>query len=461
MVVSIDVHRIEERFFILSKYLEPFLSDVSQILVRRVFSEKKVSRTIYFNNDDCPVPWGYSLKARQYFPDFSSVISISPNDIYKVEIKGRKEGNVRDKIQRNLPIGEAIRFINEQLNTQMPDIVLRPYAADEYQRVHFISRENERMLRLTVDWNTRYAYFEEGSPEAIWTGNDDFIRVELKVSPEYGGSEEHNKVLEVIAKYSAVPVISKRSRAFNLASVFLDKKGSRMKKEIHEREIEAKFLVHHPNPAILFLALKKHLQGGHPYRVCPHYAYTKEEGGINYYWARRDYQQQIVEGLKIRFLGQLIKPVFKKSTSIIPDHFGLNCVLEREEVKGQAINFTQEAYNEIIRRAERDLGSLEFIGYLVRSRRAFWPENKVTGRVYHISIDECRSFDGRVIYQMEVEYTGRYLDRSSNESETELKQAIREEVTELSQEVLVFCNRSEQYLTPTTLTKFDWLRKKS
>lgn len=462
MTAPIDIHRIEERFLILPENFEAFLKDISKVLRPQAFSQKKVSRTIYFNNDDCPVPWGYSLKARMFLPDFSSEISISPEDIYRIEIKGRKEGNLRDKLQKELPIFEATQFINEHLGSQMPGVILRPYAADEYLREHFVSQE-EKLLRLTVDWDIRYAYFEENSYTAVWTGKDNFARIELKVAPERMKSEEHKRVLEIIAKYSPLPIISKRARAFHLASIFLDKKGSNLKKELQECEIEAKFLVRHSNPASLFLALKRYLQKNIIYTVAPHYPYTKEEGGINYYWAQRNTQGETVEGLKLRFLGRAIKTVFKKSTVIVPDSFGLGCILERQEKKGKVIDFTQKDYDGILKQAEKDLGPLEFIGYLFRSRRAFWPENVDTGRVYHISLDQCTSYDGRVIYQLEVEYTGRYFDRfrdrfESKKSETEIKEIIHAEVAELSHKVLSFCNKNGKYLIPTTLTKFDWLR---
>lgn len=457
MPASINIHRIEKRFLILPEYLSSFLEDASRILVRQVFSDNKVSRTIYFNNDDCPLPWGYSLKARLYLPDFSSVISISPQDVYRVEIKTRGPSDIRNKIQEELPICEAVKFINGHLDAQVSGDMLRPYTADEYQRVHFLSRENGELLRLTVDWDMRYAYFEEGNSEARWTGNDDFARVEIKVAPEYETSNEYRRTLDLISGYLSFPVVSKRARASHLASILLDEKGSHLEKELRECEIEAKFLVNHPNPALLFLELKRHLQGEGTYMLARHYPYTKEEAGINYYWARRNGQQQKVEGMKIRFLGGTIKPVFKNSSLLLSDSFGLNCILERQEAKGKAVEFTFDTYNGIIQDAQSRLGNLEAIGYLFRLRRAFWPENKITGRVYHVSIDQCQSDDHRTIYQIEVEYTGRYSSRAGSESESELKPLIRAEVAELAQEVLSFCNKDGQHLIPFALTKFDWL----
>jgi hypothetical protein len=169
-------------------------------------------------------------------------------------------------------------------------------------------------------------------------------------------------------------------------------------------------------------------------------------------------QDGAIEGLKIRLLGSFIKPVFKKSTLMVPDRFGMNCILERQEVKGSPIAFTRKSYNEMLAYGEQERGPLEFVGYLFRSRKAFWPENRLTGRIYHISMDECVSSDGKTIFQLEIEHTGRLPERFKEGEEVEAKKAVYEDLAELSHETLSFCNREGECLIPTTLTKFDWLR---
>jgi hypothetical protein len=117
--------------------------------------------------------------------------------------------------------------------------------------------------------------------------------------------------------------------------------------------------------------------------------------------------------------------------------------------------YTSQSFGRFLKKAERTRGRLDYIGYLHRSRRAFWPENRKTGRIFHISLDKCQSFEGKVMWQLEVEYTGRYVDHLENISPDEAKTAIRQEVADLAQETQAFCG---DCLIPSTLTKFDWLR---
>ena len=451
MKTAIDVLRSEKRFLLLPERLPSFLKEISSMLGERTFSENRVARTIYFNNDDYPIPWGVSVKARKYLPDFSEKIIISPEEIYRVEIKSSGEEDVREKIQRELPLAEAISFISEKL-----EIDLRPYMVDEYRRKHLVSGENPDLLRLTIDQQVRYGLFTGLSSPADWIGNEEFVRIEIKAAPWAESSEEYQRVLQLVTNYQPLPVISKREHAFSFAGLVIDKKGNPLRKETTDCEIEAKFLVQHPDPAALLLELKKHFKGSQiDYMVAPHYSYTQEGASINHYWSRYDKKEGTVDGTKLMFIGQKVRPVFKEETEILPEPYGLDCLLERHEVKGEPFIYTSQSFDRFLRKAERLRGGLKYIGYLHRSRRAFWPENRKSGRIYHISLDCCQSFEGKVMWQLEVEYTGRYVDRLENISQEEAKVAIRQEVAELAQETRVFCG---DCLIPTTLTKFDWLR---
>lgn len=452
--IDVNVLRSEKRFMISLADLPRFLRGMSKILEPQVFSENQIARTIYFNNPDYPVPWGWSIKARRYLPDFSQVVFLNPRELYRLEIKTQKEGDIREKIQKELPLEEVPQFISE-----VAGLNLQPYAVDEYQRGHFVSRQNPAALRVTVDKNVNYGFLEDTSMPAIWVGDEEFARIEIKAAPEHRAGAEYQKVLQFLADFSVWPVISKREHALSLIGLQLDKKGRQLRKEITDCEIEAKFLVRHPDPAGLLLALKKHLQRGEEnYEVVSYYPFTQEGATINHYWSRRDSSGQVVEGMKLMFIGQKVKPVFKKETQVWPDTDGLDCVLERKELKGQPFIFTVGAYDDFLRKTTKAQGQLNYVGYLSRSRRAFWPESIGTRRVFHISLDQCRSFDDRIEWQMEVEYTGRHVEHLEGNDSEKLKLAIQQEVTGLSREVLSFCNKDGRHLIPTTLTKFDWLK---
>jgi hypothetical protein len=294
MKTAIDVLRSEKRFLMMPEHLPSFLKDVSGILGEKTFSRNQVARTIYFNNDDYPVPWGVSVKARRYLPAFSEKILLNPQEIYRVEIKSSGEEDVREKIQRELPLAEAISFVSEKL-----EIDLWPYVVDEYRRRHLVLGKNPDLLRLTIDQGVRYGLFTGLSWPADWIGDEEFVRIELKAAPGAENSREYQQVLQLITNYMPLPVISKREHAFSFAGLEIDK-----------------------------LELKRHFEGSQTdYMVAPHYSYTQEGASINHYWSRQDKKEGTVEGTKLMFIGQKVRPVFKKGTEILPEPYGLGCLL--------------------------------------------------------------------------------------------------------------------------------------
>ena len=454
MKKHLDVFRNEQRFLILVEDLQDFISDISKILHRVSFSDRPITRTIYFNNADYPIPWGYSVKARKYLKDFSSNIFINRRDAYRLEIKASGKGDLRTKIQQELSLSQANQFIFDNLRLN-----LRPYAVDEYSRSQFISTEEQ--LRLTIDCDVKYGFFEEESLRANWVGSEDFVRIELKTDPDYLTSSEYQQVSQLIANYSPWPIVSKRQHAFSFIKFVLGKKGRPLIKELKDCEIEAKFLVDCQNPALLLLNLKNHFRiSTGDYYLNSDFTYTQEGASINHYWLTKNKANQEVDGLKLMFLGRAIKPVFKEGTKVLSDPYGLGCILERKEVKGSRFVYTKDYYDNFLKEVVRNQGNLTYLGYLRRSRRAFWLDNRINGRIYHISLDRCLIPNGGILWQMEVEYTGRhvsYMDTMKQEWQ-KTKQTIRQEVAELAKETLSFCNQSRNVLSPTTITKFNWLK---
>jgi len=80
-------------------------------------------------------------------------------------------------------------------------------------------------------------------------------------------------------------------------------------------------------------------------------------------------------------------------------------------------------------------------------RKAFWVENQQTSKFYHISLDCCLGLPG-TLYEIEIEYTGRYIN-----SETTREEEIIEDIARLTRTLI------EKFpkLKPSQLTKQDWL----
>lgn len=311
---TIDTLRSEKRFLIPPEHLSTFLAVIPCVLKEVVFSERPTTQTIYFNDDDYSVPWGCSLKARRYLPSFSHDIVLNPDDVYRAEIKTSEGSDVRAKIQAELPLKMIPGFIADKTGLKV-----RPYAAVEYHRNHFISRVNPELLRLTVDHDTRYGFFEETTKPALGIGEENFARIELKADPVRLESFECKRINEIIAACFGLPVISKRSYAFSLAKSVIDKKSRGYKKELKDCEIEGKFLVRHQNPAALLVTLKKQLLLGlGDYQVTDKWTFVQEGASINHYWARQRENGEIAEGLKILMRGNRARPVLKKIRKFFP-----------------------------------------------------------------------------------------------------------------------------------------------
>ena len=132
-------------------------------------------------------------------------------------------------------------------------------------------------------------------------------------------------------------------------------------------------------------------------------------------------------------------------------------VMDRDEIKEDYFPYSPKAHQELLRKAEMRLGKLTYVGHLQRSRRSFWPQNKDTDRIFHISIDKCQRPDGKILWQMEVEYVARKNGHANTDDKDALKQIIQQETAELADIVFSFCNKNGKVLTPTNITKFNWL----
>lgn len=358
-----------------------------------------------------------------------------------------------------MPLKDVPLFIASVLPTATKNT--RPYAVVEYLRNHLVSKKNRQALRLTIDQNVRYGFFIKNTQSPIPMGQENFVRIELKVRPDYLESEEHRMVLKIISKFSPLPVISKRAYAYSLISWFINKTfGTRPLKEINDCENEVKFSVSHPEPAKLFSDLRKYFQDN-PSRhfLSETFPYSLENAKVNHYWGCDDGKGNLREGLKLMFVGTHVKPIFKGNTVLVPATNQV--VMERSEIKGDYFSYSPTAHKKFLRQIEARLGKLTYMGYLHRSRRAFYSETKDTKRIFHLSLDECQCPDGRVLWQIEVEYVARYGDRIDDTNKEALKQIIQQETAELANVVFSFCNKGGEILAPTNTTKFNWLKNEA
>ena len=419
--IKIDLPiRTEERYIV--HLDENFLDRISPYVERKIFSDNEYVQTIYFNNEEHVVPFEFSIKARRYLPN-PPKSPVMDDSIFFLDLK-RGSNKDKQKIRLKATLEEATKIINERYS--FSEIPLRPYVLIEYLRQHYIPK-NTRKIRITYDTNIKYFFFPKDQKEAVEIGREnDYARVEIK--KEKPDKYFDNLIREILQETNAVPVISKKFTAYNLIGLYhVRTSGKPFHKELKGYEIEAKLEV---DTEEIFQRIKQFFKDRNSeFRLPQHFPYTFESASINKYYRNS-------KGLfKAMFRGNEAEIVRKGNPEIIRDPFGLNCILKRKEKKGDVVPVNS-----------RLIRSAQLQGELYRMRKAFWVENPQTRRFYHISLDCCLGLPG-TLYQLEVEYTGRYKPEVGREEE------IVEDIAKLTKTLI------ERFpeLKPSQLTKQDWL----
>jgi hypothetical protein len=83
-------------------------------------------------------------------------------------------------------------------------------------------------------------------------------------------------------------------------------------------------------------------------------------------------------------------------------------------------------------------------------RKAFWVKNQKSNRIYHISLDCCLGLPGE-LYQVEVEYTGKYGKK--NEKSDVKEEEIIDDIAKITKSLI----DKFPSLKPSTKTKKRWL----
>lgn len=423
--VVVDLpERIEKRFLVFDR--ESFLKKIEPYFERIFFSENEFVQTIYFNNEEHVVPFGFSIKARRYLQkpvDFFSLLEGK----YFLDLK-KGIGENKEKIRFEVSLEEAARIVNEQF--KFSDKQLRRYVAVEYLRNHFVPKNSDGM-RITVDDNASYFFFPDSDSNGIEIGKESgFCRVEIKSS---GKNNAFFPIAEkILSECNAIPIISKKFTAYNFLGIYLAKTfGKKFRKELKNCEIESKMELESEN---VFHKIKKFFENGNSnFRLPVHFPFTFSSASINRYY------KQGGEVFKAMFRGKDIEIVRKKKTEFVGNKLGLNCILKREEMKGEIVPINSEL-----------ISSAELLGELYRMRKAFWIVNSNNNRFYHITLDCCVGRSG-TMHELEVEYTGVYSEYSENIMANEAE--IVNDIAEITQ--ILLDNFPE--LKPSTLTKQEWL----
>ena len=419
--ITLDLpRRIERRFIIPSS--AQFLDRVSPYVERKRFSDNRVVQTIYFNTDEHIVPFEMSLKARRYLPGFPAHPSLE-DDTYFLDLK-TTENEYKQKVRLETTLEEATEIVNGKF--PFSEIPLRPYVLVHYSREHYVPNSSSK-IRLTLDKDLRFFFFPPNQREAVEIGGEeDYVRIEIK---EEEPDDVFDKVMrEILTEISAFPTISKKFSAYNSLGLHRARTSGRpFHKELKDCEIESKL---EADSEEVFHRVKQFFSDGHSDFKLSHFPYTFESASINRYYRNNS-------GLfKALFRGKNAHIVTKGKVEVMRNKFGLDCILKREELKGKDMPLSPDV-----------VASAQLLGELHRMRKAFWIENPRTTRFYHVSLDCCHGSPG-TLYEMEIEYTGRYTDFGKTREEE-----IIEDIAEITKTLV----DKFPELRPSQLTKQGWL----
>lgn len=455
METNIDLSRYELRYFLPIRDIALLEEWIGECFYQKTFSDNPIVQTVYLNNDEQMVPWGLSLKTRRYLSDYSRGCLDLEKKFSFSEIKRKKRSDPRireKKREPNTSLKRAIENFSQEVGVN-----LRPYFFIEYYRRHFVPKTDVSSTRLTIDNDIRYYYCDKGDSIHFLKRDTEIVRIELKTRKEAMGGNLVKDFLSFLVKIGAKPIISKKEEGFNLVKRHFDKTHSAHHlKEIRNCEIEAKLLFNGlPDVMECFFAdLKEHFKRtAFPITIDERYPFTFRTTSINHYWAKENGE----EGVKVLFKGVNARPVQKGRTSIIDAALG---IIERKELKGEKIIYSPEHLLKLIQDYSLSLGHLIYAGYLVRGRKAIWPEHKESGRIYHVSLDRCLADKRPPLCQLEVEYSGRRKDKCPFVfDEVEARKEIIADIQSLVLFIMSFARSKypDVVLEPHILSKFEWL----
>ena len=408
------------------------------------FSDRSITRTIYFNNQNHEVPWGYSLKARQYLPQRSLAEGglLDKDQVCLVEIKGSIDRFSKSKTRFEMTLEEASQFLRNNVPFFLTQPLV-PVVADEYERHHFRPIGSNGKSRITCDINPSYFLIDQDLG-VHFLDEELSVRVELKTALGQETPQIDDLFLR-LQDLGARKSVSKKVTAYSFEKNYYKSSDGLPQKELTDMEIESKLVVVDEDPSAFFNRLVRQMRDGiGDFIIQETFPNIVESGSLNSYYEG----STAYEGIKFLSRATAARPILKSQSEIAVDEYGLSCILKRSEVKEDY--FPLERFDEVLRAYEEKLDtSLKLVGVLERLRKAFWVINQKTRRVYHVSIDRCREDEGEELYELEVEYSGIKAPLSANP-----EPEIIADIANLTKGII---DANPSSVRPEPLTKFEWV----
>jgi VTC domain len=419
--------RAEIRYYVDPRKAPGVRKTLSRLMNRNIFP-KPYNRTLYFNNSLHEVPFTYSIRARRYESrPLRSKFRLDPDDKWIFEFKTTKSVNGRfiryKRRAEELELAEILERVGKirKLGSATIPHKLVPHSAASYVRSHFL--ESSRGIRVTVDEDLRFYEFTEDLSGKMLDKSDHAV-VELKIPPHRTDSELANELQHILRKEDAYQGVSKKATTFNLIAERLTEVGKIYEAPRHDTEIEAKIALESEDQDV-FHEIRHDLANGEldGFRLSEGHDQVVETGRLHQYvlTPQNDYVR-IEPKTDAKFIA------VRENLQIAQDPYNLGNVIKRhEQIRPTRLNLDKVPSR-----------------VLQRKRKYFMVERTGGRGEYAVVIDRT-THKGHELYQMEID------DVLNSPSFTTEARSINDVATIANYIV------DEYSLTPTTLTKGEWL----
>jgi hypothetical protein len=296
-----------------------------------------------------------------------------------------------------------------------------PHSAASYTRSHFL--ENSRGIRVTVDEDLRFYQFTENLNGRMLDKSDHAV-VELKIPPHRTGSELATELQHILRKEDAYQGISKKATTFNLIAERLRDLGKAYEPPRHDTEIEAKIALDGDEEDI-FQEIRDDISNGKldGFRLSPGDDQVMETGKLHSYvlTPQNDYVR-VEPKTETQYIA------VRENLEIARDPYNLGNVIKRhEQVRPTSLN-PDKVPSRVLQR-----------------KRKYFMVERTRGRGEYSVVIDRTTHKGHELYQMEIDDV-----LNSPSFSTEARSVT--DVATIANYIV-----DEYSMTPTTLTKGEWL----
>ena len=446
---SLDSRRFEKRLLLHERHREALLCLLHKHGLRERRFRRQCVKTMYLIDDPQTRTFDDSFRARQRRMRTSPAPSLSGfRGKFLCTSSTGAHGQKVKSAPIWLPLKEAVLWAKEA--SGLPSI--RPYFLVRYRREHFGG--SKKSFRVTVDHACEFFLFLPEKNEAAPlspTGEEGFFRVEIKFARR---SRRRAEIIAAeLAALGAIPVISKKGQALDLAGTwFANHFGikDRKERELRGKAVEVKLTLEHGKLEDAFAAL---ILEKLPALRDKTYPFVITTTTCNCYWGWKR-GAQCVEGARATLQGANATLVSKTGSTLLDAELG---IIERAEVKRPGLAYSGTGgLDEFARLVDP---SWQYVGALFRFKKSVWLADP-RGRMFRFSLDQCavkERPEAPLLHQIEIEYTGRRLDKGAPAAPEEARGEILASLRDLARVTIAFCAARGISIIRKGEEKFSWL----